>query len=135
MSETSRRGLQAAAVVVMLVAAVGLYAVRGPRQGSTPPTSGRQTLIEQYLRRRANDPSSVSIQNVVYSTRDVENGVMTQLARVEFRERNAAGAMVFRNVIVRIENDRDVSHGEWEERFLAIAHSINWSPDPAGPPR
>jgi hypothetical protein len=144
MTDTSKRGLQALAVAGLVAAAgVAVLVVRTtPPQPSAvaarphvvpPPAADTRGLIETYLRGRANDPASVQIQSVVYGTRDVEDGVPTQLARVQYREKNVLGATVFRDLILRIENGRTVTHGEWERNFLAIAGTVPWSPDPAGP--
>jgi hypothetical protein len=134
MSDSAKRGVQAAAVVVLILAAAGVIAFRGPSTVTASRSGvGKAGLVADYLRRHANDPSSVEIQSIVYASPDRNGGVITQLARVRFREQNAFGAKVFRDVIVTIENNRDVSRGTFEDNFLAIAHTIDWSSDPAGP--
>ncbi len=130
MSDTSKRGILAGAIVAaLLLSAVVIFRV----SPASAKSSNRRGLIEAYLRQRANDPVSVDIQSIVYAKPEKQDGVVTQLARVEFREKNSFGAMVYRELILRIENGREVSHGAFESSLMPIAHTIPWSPDPAGP--
>jgi hypothetical protein len=145
MTDSSKRGLQAVAVAgaLALLAACAFMAGRsappgrsaGPaavsgRSGAAP-SADRRTWVEAYLRRRANDPDSIVVQRVRYSGRGDDGG---QLAWVQFREKNEFGATVFRNMILSLHSGGSVEYGEWEQRYLAIAPTVAWSDDPAGPP-
>lgn len=130
MSESPRRGVQALAIVALLITLGGAVFLASTRPGHGSGQSGG--LVEDYLKSRANDPSSVTVQSIVYTRPEMQDGVSSQMARVKYREKNQFGAMVFRDTILRIDNGRDVSHGPFERDFIAIAHTVEWFPTPAG---
>jgi hypothetical protein len=136
-SDAARTGRRAVLIVsagILVISLIGFAAIHV--QPAQAHKSHRRDLVEQFLKEHANEPGSVQIQSVRYGVRSPDDdGRITQLALVEYRQKNTFGATQFSRIILTIVDDRHVEHGVFERNFLAIAGGQDWSSDPDGPKR
>jgi hypothetical protein len=132
-SMARRRNLRLLVVALAVAASAAALLFFVVTQPSRFRPGTKQTLVEEFLGRSANDPASVTIQEILYGPKRVENGRKAQLLLVTYRERNRFGALVLVQRIIRVEDDQRLVTEPYESTYLGIASTMPWSANPNGP--